>query len=118
MYICRAIEQGLQREQRYSEHITACNALISHLKKLQISQPGATANAEEDTTPAPLATNLDPVPLRSESAPIVKPGKYILRREKDEVLVPAASSLTRKRSKKEKRRNVLMSKVSIGFMKR
>ena len=100
----RAIEQTFQIENQYLEYKTICNALIAHLQRLTITpnHTGAIPDLDEDVSPSTSATNLDPAPLRSESAPMIKPGEF-LRREKDDVLVPSRTTLTRKRSKKEKR---------------
>ena len=120
----RVLEQSFQREQQYADRVDTCKALITHLQKVALSGGGATTNhaisaigaspeLEEDSSPSASATNLEhppssPVPARSGSDPTpasAAPQKegYILRRE-DEVLVPTRVTLTRKRSKKDKRR--------------
>ena len=115
----RAIEQTFHHKQQYVERIATCNALILHLQRLSItnSHTGVAALPEMDganSSPPTSSTNLDSVPLRSESDPTAAAGAssndvggFILRRERDEVLVPPTIvSLKRKKSKKEKRRNV------------
>ena len=117
------LEQSFQLEQQYADRTDMCKALIAHLQKIALSGGGATTHhalsatgaspdLEEDSSPSASATNLEhppsPVPTRSESDPTPaaaapQQGGYILRRE-EEVLVPTRVTLTRKRSKKDKRR--------------
>ena len=117
---CRVLISHLQKLNISSSTTTSSHAL---------PMGGASADLEDDGSPSASATNLEPpspVPGRSESAPTPIPAAsssssssaagadgektqertqegYILRRE-EEVLVPRRVTLTRKRSKKEKKR--------------
>ena len=124
----RDLGRNFQREQQLLERLTTCKALISHLNKLTLNPATATSShaaaggpaapdLDEDSSPVGSVMNLDPSPpRRSESDPVhaEKPGEYILKHREEEVLVPASRvGLTRKKSKKDKRKAVPVVKVNL-----
>ena len=93
--------------------MSTCSTLISHLSKLTLAtQSPADADEEHASPQGSFTPPLERAPVRAESDPTGSPSAYLLRRDRDEMLiVPSATSLTRKRSKKEKRRNAPVAKV-------
>jgi len=54
--------------------------------------------------------------MKAESDPTGSPGTFLRRKDREEMLiVPKASSLTRKRSKKEKRKGTPVVKVRYTY---
>lgn len=111
------MERDFHQEQQYEDRMATCRALVSHLQKISIATHTPLDTEEEAAPQQAVTPPLERAPLRAESDPSTKPGSYILRRDKDEMfLVPSSSSLTRKRSKKEKRRNTPIVKVLYTYI--
>ena len=105
---CRAGDHSIQLEKQCKMFMDTCRTLNSHLQK--ISQPSyAHLEEEEPALPqvSPSTTSGECAATQDKGgAEATKPGGYILRRDKEQMfLIPSSSSLTRKRSKKEKRKS-------------
>ena len=116
----RAMSRDFLQKQQYEEKTSTCRMLVTHLQKLsQATQSPADAEEDQASMNPSFTPLLERVPRRAESDPIGSPGAFLLRRDKEEMLfVPSASSLTRRRSKKEKRRNAPVVKVNLKSLKK
>ena len=104
-------------KQQYEEKMSTCSTLISHLQKLSLTtQLQSHGDGEEDqaSAQASFTPPLERAPIKAKSDPAGSPGTFLRRRDREEMLiVPKASSLTRKRSKKEKRKGTPVVKVRL-----
>lgn len=105
---------------QYDEEKMTCKTLIAHLQKLIEATSSSVADGNGTPGGIPMTTNSDP--QRSHSSPAAtsrtressefKPGVFLPRKKEDQggYLVPSSS---KRRSKREKKKHTLSSKVHI-----